>query len=444
MKSKLVPLLEKEIKDLLRDPRIYIGLIIPILILPLMGFIISLSTEPAMQIMREGIPIVLIDYDKTDWSNDFKKFLSNSGFDITHVQSNEYSEISISNIIKNYKESKIQALIVIPKGFGENITNFDKANVKVYYIIKSAGMGETTILSIIESTIRKYSETLSLKLISYASSDKKPENLKDPITIDNLSIIGEAIFKTHPQAIIGQLTMQSIIIPITLFVVIITVAQIAATATAIENEEKTLETLLTFPINRYEILLAKLVGSTIVAIIGSFLYIFGYYMYLEKMLATFEESAITEMFSLTLVSPPIEAYIILGINILLAILFSTSLGVVIGALSSDVRISNSFLGILIIPIMIPTFLIMYGGDIGALPLIAQIIVYALPTSYPLILTKKMFLGSIPMEAIYGIPYSAMLTFIIIYLTGEFLNPEKLLTLQYKIKIGRLKKKKTII
>ncbi|MEM2208942.1 MAG: ABC transporter permease [Nitrososphaerota archaeon] len=444
MKSKITPLIEKEIKDLLRDPRIYIGLIIPIFILPLMGFIFSLSTESTIQIIKEGIPIALLDYDKTDWSLDLINFLSNSGFNITYVDFDRYSEINI--LLKDLEKSNIQALIIIPKNFGENITKFSKSNIETYYFIKSGGISETSILSMINSILKKYSDVLSLRLISYITSDRKPENLKDPLKIDSLSVVGGKVLSISPEVLVGQIMMQSMIIPITLLILTISVAQTAATATAIENEERTLETLLTFPVSRYGILLAKLMGSAIIAIIGAILYLAGYYVYLERMLTIFGETGIEggTILSLSLPLPSIEAYIVLGINVLLAIFFTTSLGVVIGALSSDVRISNSFLGVLIIPVMIPAFLIIYGGEVRTLPLIAQIIIYALPTSYPLISTRKIFLGSIPIEAIYGIPYSTILTLIVIYLTGKILSPEKLLTLQYKIKVRRVRKKELIV
>jgi len=440
LKSKLAPLIEKEIKDLLRDPRIYIGLIIPIFILPLMGSIFSISTTQTIQLMKEGIPIALINYDETNWSLDFINFLSNSGFNITYIDFNKYDKIEF--LLKDIEKSNIQALIIIPKGYGENITKFNKANIETYYFIRSSGISETSILSMINSILEKYSDVLSLRLISDIASDKKPENLKDPIKIDSLSIVGGRVLNVPPETLIGQIMMQTMIIPLTLFILTIVVAQTAATATAVENEERTLETLLTFPVSRYEILLAKLMGSAVIAIIGAVLYLIGYYIYLEKMLTIIEEPIMEEGIALLAFLPPpsIEAYIILGINVLLAIFFTTSLGVVIGALSSDVRISNSLLGIIIIPIMIPAFLIMYGGEIGNLPLIIQIIVYALPTSYPLISTKKIFLGSIPIESIYGIPYSIILTLIVIYLTGKILSPEKLLTLQYKVKVWRIKRK----
>ena len=97
--------------------------------------------------------------------------------------------------------------------------------------------------------------------------------------------------------------------------------------------------------------------------------------------------------------------------------------------------STSLLGVVIIPVLIPSLLIMYG-DIKNLPLFLQLLIYALPTSYPMIMSKEMVISTVPPEVIYGIPYSAALTLILIYITSKLLAPEKLLTLQYRLKLRR--------
>ena len=128
-----------------------------------------------------------------------------------------------------------------------------------------------------------------------------------------------------------------------------------------------------------------------------------------------------------------------NISLILSIFFITSLGVIIGALSSDVRMSTSLLGVVIIPVLIPSLLIMYG-DMKNLPLFLQLLIYALPTSYPMIMSKEMIISTMPPEVLYGIPYSAILTLMVVYVTSKLLAPEKLLVLQYKLKLGRRKEK----
>ncbi|RLE66155.1 MAG: hypothetical protein DRJ38_02330 [Thermoprotei archaeon] len=245
--------------------------------------------------------------------------------------------------------------------------------------------------------------------------------------------------KAHPGAIYSSMMATSMIVIWAPFFLTIFVAQIAATATAVENEEKTLETLLTLPVTRFEILLAKLIGSSIIALLGGAFYTIGYYFYMQS----FTFGYMQEFGGAALpISPTPESYIVTGILLILSMIFVTSLGVLVGALSSDVRIANSFIGYLIMPVMIPAMLLMFT-DVELLPLPAQIVIYALPTSYPLIAAKAMLLGEVPSVAIYGIGYSLIVTLLVIYIAGKLLAPEKLLTLQYKFMKRRARKWKIL-
>ncbi|MDW8033749.1 MAG: hypothetical protein RMI79_02180, partial [Nitrososphaerota archaeon] len=68
---KIIPLVEKEVKDLLRDPRIYIGLVIPVIMLPLLGSILSTVMSTSVQTGARGLKIAVIDFDETRLSRDF-------------------------------------------------------------------------------------------------------------------------------------------------------------------------------------------------------------------------------------------------------------------------------------------------------------------------------------------------------------------------------------
>ncbi|RJS80716.1 hypothetical protein CW709_06335 [Candidatus Bathyarchaeota archaeon] len=80
------------------------------------------------------------------------------------------------------------------------------------------------------------------------------------------------------------------------------------------------------------------------------------------------------------------------------------------------------------------------GDVRSLPLALQALVYALPVSYPMIIAKNMILSELPVEAVYGIPYSAGVTLLLLLLTSRLLVPEKLLLLQHKILTRRMRRK----
>jgi len=432
--GKLKPLVEKEVKDLLRDPRIYIGLVVPIIMLPLMGFVISAAMSSSTEAATKAMNIAVLNRDGTDASSLFISLLTQIGLDAVNVNAS-----SLEKALEEAGKIGCKVLLVIPEGFGSDLLSFQMANVEVYSTIESVGIGSAAAFSAVDGALKTTSDMLSAMLISELAPEVKPDVVRNPLNVTRYTIIKDKVLQVPPQALFGQLMIgYGVMVPMVLMILAITVTQIAATATAVENEEKTLETLLTFPVTRYDILLAKLLGSSLVAVLGAVFFTAGFLLYFQGIFAMPGlEFGVGEALS-GLPPPPLEAYVVLALGLILSILFVTSLGVVIGALSSDVRMSSSLLGIVIIPIFIPSMLLMYG-DLKALPLGLQLLTYALPTSYPIITAKEMVMSTIPVEAIYGIPYSACLTLIIVYATSKLLAPEKLLTLQHKLKLRRMKK-----
>jgi ABC-type Na+ efflux pump permease subunit len=432
--GRLKPLVEKEIKDLLRDPRIYIGLIVPIIMLPLLGFAMSASRS-AVEVATKDLGIALLDHDGTGASRDFVYLLTQMGLNMPRVEAD-----SLDDALREARISGSKALLIIPRGFEEDLLSFGRARVEVYALIESAGIGSIGIYSAIDEVLKRGSEMLSVMLISKLAPRVDPQVIRNPLNTTSYAVVKGKVIQASPQALFGQLlTGYGIMVPMVLLILAITVTQIAATATAVENEEKTLETLLTFPVTRYNILMAKLLGSSIVAILGGILFTAGFLIYFQGIfsMAEMEVGAGGAIQELPL--PPPEAYVVLALSLILSIFFITSLGIVVGALSSDVRMSSSLLGIVIIPVMVPSLLIMYG-DIKALPLSLQLLIYALPTSYPMIMAREMVTSTTPVEVLYGIPYSALLTLAVVYATSKLLAPEKLLTLQNKLRLRRMKKK----
>lgn len=436
--SHLLPLVEKEVKDLLRDPRIYIGLLAPILIMPIIGLALSTAMQSSIEtISREGVKIVVMDFDETITSREFTVFMRRFGLNVTISL-----PMKVEDAIEKLRNSDIRMLVVIPNGFESNVTSFKKARVEVYFIVKSMGLSAIGIFSVIDNALNAYSKALVESSISSLSPGVNPEDVLNPLITTSYTVVKDRILKVSPSILFNQFLMGSgIIIPMVLMLISITVAQIAATATAVENEEKTLETLLTLPISRYSILMSKLIGSTIVALLGTFLFIVGLVVYFHSIFSLPVVAGEGLTISLEFPSASFESYLLLSISLLIAIFFATSLGVIVGALSSDVRISGSLVGFVQIPVMIPMFMVIYG-DIGSLPLALRLFIYALPPSYPMLIAQNMFFSELPFEVILGIPYSVILTVSLIYLTSKLLVPEKLLSLQYKLLMRKTKGKTT--
>lgn len=429
MRSKVLALVEKEIKDLLRDPRIYIGLVVPLLMFPLMGYLMEASLKGVTEASVRGLSAGVLNQDYGQWGASLVQFLASSGLNLTLKAG------SIEGALESSRAEGLAVLIVIPRDLSANITSLTRASVHVYYLIERTSMAELAISGAVGSLLNAYSRSLSDMIISSGSQALNPEFARDPLSATSSSVLRGHELDLDPGDLLSRLSLQGLFVPLIIFVLSTVVAQTAASATAVENEEKTLETLLTFPVPRFYILLAKLAGSMVIAVIGAVLYFISFMFYMGPLSNTVagqaSGSSILGGFQ-PLIQPPAVAYLALAVSMLVAVVFTTALGVIVGALSNDVRIATSMIGIIVIPTMVPFFVISFAGDLSILPLPIMLLVYALPTTYPMIAGREILLGSIPSELALGTAYSLALTLAVTYLASRLLSPDKILALQHRL------------
>jgi ABC-2 type transport system permease protein len=126
---------------------------------------------------------------------------------------------------------------------------------------------------------------------------------------------GEIKYGVDPAVLSGLMMSQSIALPITIMILLTYSIQIAATSVAVEKEEKTLETLLTMPMDRLAILLGKLSGSIVVAAVGAIAYMAGYSYLMGSVLTGVTANVNIDLASLGL-APSFLGYLLLGVSLL--------------------------------------------------------------------------------------------------------------------------------
>jgi len=212
--------------------------------------------------------------------------------------------------------------------------------------------------------------------------------------------------------------------------------QLAATSVASEKEEKTLETLLSLPINRFTILMGKLFGSIIVALIGAVAYLIGFTYYMSSMFTLIPTEIGVDLAELGLTPTPL-GYVLMGISLFVSLLSALALAVVISAFTEDVRSAQAIVGYIYPLIFIPMFLLMYL-DVSSLSLPLQILIFAIPYSHPILTARAAITGDYTI-AIGGIIYVSIFTVAILYVAARFFATEKVLTA--RIKLRKLRKPK---
>ena len=416
----------KELKELVRDPKILLGMIIvPLVMFPVLGGVISYATQSAQERATKAT-IIVVDNDGGYWARNFTASLQEANVRIFNESNIMLDNENVTRLLSKYNATQI---LEIPRGFNDTINAYisgQKVSVtlRFYGVLLGPSAFESISSSVIDALVSKFNREVA----------------PDVLTVEKSAIIkGEVKHGVDPSVLSGLLMSQSIALPITIMILLTYSVQIAATSVAVEKEEKTLETLLTLPMDRLSILLGKLSGSIIIAAVGAVAYMAGYSYLLGSAMSGIPASINLDLAALGL-TPSFYGYLLLGISLFVTMLSALALAVIMSAFAEDVRSAQSFVGYIYPLIFLPSFALIYL-DINTLPLALKIVFYAIPFSHPIIASRAIIMGDY-WTAISGIVYVSIVTMIVMYAASRLFATEKILTAKIRFKRIRKRGKKT--
>jgi ABC-2 type transport system permease protein len=424
--SKFTTIVIKEMKDLLRDPKIIIGMIVvPLIMFPAMGAMFRTGVESAGGQIAVGV----IDYDNGEFSEVVGAILQND----PAIKLIEVSSQDIKEAIRETGSENVQVLIAIPEGFTESIQAKTGTRIRVYAIVKGVGMGEVITATRIDMIVNEINKQLAAAVIKSQMPDVDPNNVLDPITVDGYTVLKGEIVDIHPAYIANLISSQSFIVPVVLMVMILFVAQMAATSMATEKENKTLETLLTLPVSRLSILAGKMGGTAAVSLIAAVAYIFGFNSYMSALQVPVQVSVTLKDigFSITPVG-----YLLLGLSIFMAILAALSIAMILAVFTQDVRSAQSLVSFTIMPLVFPAMILMFA-DLNSLPAVLKYVLLVLPFSHPTIAAKSLILRNYGI-VVGGIAYLAVFTLMVLFTAARLFSTERVITAKIKFRRKRAK------
>jgi ABC-2 type transport system permease protein len=429
----LFNIIVKEVKELVRDPKILLGMIIvPLIMFPLMGFAIQTSMEAAEE-STGSISMAVMDLDKGSVAENLTNFLLTLNVRIVEVD-----DLNLTEAVDYVEQSNLTGLIVIPPSFSDNITDGLKAELDVYTVFRGGGIAESTSSSAISALLEMFEEDLVVQKVGEKFPGEDPETVLNPIEMAEKSIIKGKDVNIPPAVLFGLMMSQSLGMPIGIMMLLIFAMQLAATSVASEKEEKTLETLLTLPVNRFTILVGKLTGSIIVAVVGAVAYIVGFSYYMGSFMGVMPSENGVDLAAIGLAPTPIS-YLLLGASLFMALLSALALAISISIFAEDVRGAQALVGPLSILLIFPMIFTMFT-DIYALPFPLMIVLLAIPFTHPMLAARATFTGDY-LTAIIGIVYLTIFTVAVLYVAARLFGTEKILTARLKFRKFRLKKSK---
>ncbi|MBW9172645.1 ABC transporter permease [Clostridium estertheticum] len=244
--NKLVSvILLKELKDMLRDKKtIIISLLIPLLLMPVLSFIMGKTMNSAKDDVSQNTKIVMVDKGNSNLGKILKKDKSIKFISGTDGQG-------------AVKDGKALLFIEIPKDFDSFISKGNNSGIKIFY--DNTSQKSSIALSKVTGIIDELSKEIVGSRLTKRNIDIK---ILTPITVAKTSFQKEE--NAEGQIILGML------IPI--FVLLYSATGTIAAATDLgagEKERGTLEPLLTTKAGRRYILTGKLYAITIMGFIVS-------------------------------------------------------------------------------------------------------------------------------------------------------------------------------
>lgn len=407
----------KELKELVRDPKILLGMIVvPLIMFPVLGGIMSYAMQTAQE-QAVKASLIVVDNDCEYWSREFIGFLKRSNITVYVENKTKLDNEKVLTFLSRYNTTQI---LEIPEGFSQNVkVHFSNqsitAHVRFYGVLLGTSVFESVGSSVVDALINEFNRAVAPDVLS-----------SEKATV----IKGEIKHGVDPAAISGLLMSQSIALPITVLILLIYAVQIAATSVAMEKEEKTLETLLTLPMDRLAILWGKLSSSIIVAAVGAIAYMAGYSYVLGSVMAGIPVGLNLDLAALGL-APSVFGYLLLGLTLFVTMLSALALAVIMSAFAEDVRGAQSLVSYIYPLIFIPSMVLIYL-DINTLPFALRLVLFAVPFSHPVIASKAVIMGDY-WTVVFGIVYVSAFTLVIMYAASKLFATEKILTAKIKFK-----------
>jgi len=380
---KILVLIKREVKAFIKNPAFIIGLILMIGFYSFIGQVMGQSVRETVKELGESTIGVILEDDTP---------LTRSLLNLLNTSTNMFKGKIIIYQSIEYALRNTSFIIMFPKGFTDNATKPD-GNISIYGITiidKGVNIGSQSKIIIINNFRDEVEKLLPVAISqTYNMSIQPVRNIE---VLYRVRVFGREMDLNMFNAVITLASLISLFLGIILGVN----ASYSAQLTAMEKVEKAFEMLLSQPVKRRDIVLAKIIGSSIASIIIGVVYLIAVFLMLLGSISSI--NTVGEVSSVSSQTPVlttdfigVDFIYVLIVTFIIGLIASGAVGLIIGSIVNDERVA----GVLVAPVI---FIFMGFGFvlffIGITPepfatALAGLTIIALPYSYILsVLTKN--------------------------------------------------------
>jgi ABC-2 type transport system permease protein len=400
-------IIKKEFKELF-----VLSTILPIVVIAIVYGSVGNMIGNVQESMKEKPVIGIVDMDDGNFADIAMSVLTERAQVV-------YDGSDVEEGLEEVRGKNGVALLVIPENFSQDIYANNPGEIEIYWIMRGAGMMDSISSGVVEGLVPAVNQEISTQLIQQDSSSDPALVLNPTTRVDTTFFKGKEIEGLSPSQLSNMLGSQSIVIPIVVMILIIMAGASVISSMGMEKENKTLETLLTMPVRRSNIVIGKIVGSALVGMIMAAIYMIGFSRYMTS----FQISDINLAdFGLAL---GMQDYLLVGISLFVALLAGLSLCIVLGTFAKNYRSAQTLIFPITALALISAFIVMFK-DFDTIPAVLRVLVFAIPFSHPMMAMRALMLDNYAL-VIGGIAYTAVFTVIMIMVAVRIFNSDRLLT-----------------
>ena len=428
-------LLRKELKEMLSVTTIA-TMFLMVFVLIFAGKAMSKAVD---EVKKDANSINICDQDNTPFTKNMLDVMSK----MEDINVNKV-DIQSDDFTKELKDSDYKNVVIIPKGFTEQVEKREIATVKFAQKMTSIATFSniSTGSQIALQTLQK-----GIKTTIYSKENLDENTIKqldDPIKLEEYTVISDKQDQVASSTVSSIMQSQSMLIPIIMFLLIMYSSQMIMGAISTEKLDKTLETLLSSPVSRLSVISAKMLSAAIVAALQAAVYMFGMNKMMEGITGgmandkNYEE--ILKNLGLTM---SVGDYILVGAQMFMTILIVLSSSIILGALAKDAKSAQTLQLPIMLLAMVPYFVTMFIDVKSASPVI-KYVTLAIPFTHSFIANQNVMFGDYTTYFI-GLGYQFVLLCICMFLALRIFMSDMIFTLTLgggKKKGGLFKKQKS--
>lgn len=440
-------LLKKELGELI-TPQALAGMIMVLVIYAFMGTVMGGAMEESM----DTSTITLCNRDDSAFTQEMlEKITADGSVTINYV------DILGENYAAELDRLEIKNAIIIPKGYGDSVL-VDKKPAEIIYASELASGFGASMSSVSSSemveVIQEYT-TNEIFLKTYGLTDEEIERVQEPAKVVEYTVSNGRTAKVSSGMLQAFMMIQSMIAPFAIFFLLMMASQMIMTAISTEKIDKTLETLLSTPVPRMTVLLAKMTAAVISALLNAVFMIGGLAIYMIGMMGSAAEElasvadgttsvgesageALSAAQAMAELGMTLSAgsYLLFGLQLFLTIAIGLSVALILGAMAGDAKSVQNLTMPIMLAVMVPFFVTMFM-DMETASAGIKTVMFLIPFTHSYTALTNLMNGDMLMFW-GGFAYQAVFLVVCMFLAVRMFTTDKIFTMSVMSDAGTKK------